>query len=278
MFNPIYPCLWFNNNANQAAHFYCSIFTNSTITSTNPIVTQFKLNNFKIMALNGGPTFTINPAISLYVNCKTITEVDNLWQKLIDGGKVMMPLNQYPWSERYGWLVDKYDVTWQITLNPNTAVSPQIIPAFLFTKKQFGQANEAINFYTSIFASAQITQHQFYDALTNFEGKTLFAEFMLHNTPFIAMDGPGDHNFNFNEGISLVVNCDTQAEIDHYWNALSAVPEAEQCGWLKDKFGVSWQIVPSILGQLMSNPDKAPKVTAAFLKMKKFDIETLLNV
>jgi predicted 3-demethylubiquinone-9 3-methyltransferase (glyoxalase superfamily) len=91
------------------------------------------------------------------------------------------------------------------------------------------------------------------------------------------MDSPTEHTFTFNEALSLQVNCDDQAEVDKLWNALSAVPEAEQCGWLKDRFGVSWQIVPTAFPKLMQNsdPQKAKRVTEALLKMKKLDIAAL---
>ncbi len=137
----IYPCLWFDGQAEQAANYYCSIFKNSQIDSVNPIVTMFKLNGKQFMALNGGP------------------------------------------------------------------------------------------------------------------------------------------KFKFNESVSFVINCDTQEEIDHYWNSFTANGGEESlCGWCKDKYGVSWQVVPSILGKLMGDPEKGPKVIDAFLKMKKFDIATLLSV
>lgn len=139
MKNPIYPCLWYNNNAKEAAEFYCSVFPNSRIISTNPMVVIFEINGNKFMGLNGG---------------------------------------------------DK---------------------------------------------------------------------------------------FKFNESISFVVECETQDEIDNYWNILTKNGREDRCGWLKDKFGMSWQIVPTILGELMSDSSRAPRVVEAFLKMKKFDIEILKN-
>ncbi len=135
----MYPCLWFNGNAKSAADYYCSIFKNSKILSENPIVVNFELNDFKFMALNGGPEFKFSPATS------------------------------------------------------------------------------------------------------------------------------------------FVIECETQEEIDHYWEKLGEGGVYSQCGWLDDKFGISWQIVPAVLGKLMSDPDKAPRVVAAFMKMTKFDIQALLD-
>src|SRR5262245_10289629 len=91
------------------------------------------------------------------------------------------------------------------------------------------------------------------------------------------MDSAREHNFAFNEAISLMVHCDTQTEIDYYWDKLTAVPEAEACGWLKDKFGLSWQIVPTAMDEMFREKDekKIARVTEAFLQMKKFDIAKL---
>lgn len=137
MKNPIYPCLWFDGQAKEAAIYYCSVFKNSKIVSENPVVVIFELDGKKFMALNGGP------------------------------------------------------------------------------------------------------------------------------------------NFKFTEATSFVVDCETQEEIDYYWNKLSEGGSEGKCGWLKDKFGLSWQIVPVILGKLMSDPEKASRVMEAFMKLKKFDIEKL---
>jgi len=115
------------------------------------------------------------------------------------------------------------------------------------------------------------------DASSPFAHALAYADFQIHETWMAIMDGPGDHAFTFNEAISFVVNCDTQAEIDAYWQQLSAVPEAEQCGWCKDSFGLSWQIVPAVLEEMMTRGTAAQisRVTRAFLQMKKFDIAGL---
>lgn len=109
------------------------------------------------------------------------------------------------------------------------------------------------------------------------EGYLQFGHFELNHDLFSAMDGPGNHDFDFNEGLSFVVNCDTQEEIDHYWYKLTEGGTEGRCGWLKDPFGVSWQIVPSVLSKLTSDPNKAPKAVGAFMKMNKFDIQELID-
>jgi predicted 3-demethylubiquinone-9 3-methyltransferase (glyoxalase superfamily) len=138
----------------------------------------------------------------------------------------------------------------------------EIFPCLWFD----GQAQEAAKFYCSIFKNSEITADN-----------QMVVNFTLNGKKFMGLNG--GPNFKFNEAVSFVVNCDTQDEIDHYWDSLTGDGGKEgNCGWLKDKFGVSWQIVPTALPRLMSNPEKAQKVTEAFLKMKKFDIETLENV
>ncbi len=115
MNNNIHSCWWFDGNAKEAADFYCSIFPESKITIDTPMVVNFELWGQKFMALNGGTIFTKNPSISHFVVFDTIEEVDNAWTSLSEGGKVMMPLDTYPWSKKYGWIQDKFGVSWQLS-------------------------------------------------------------------------------------------------------------------------------------------------------------------
>ncbi len=275
MTTPIYPCLWFNGEAKTAADFYCSAFSNSKIISENPIVVVFELNGKKIMALNGGPKFKINPSISFFVHSITAKETDELWKKLSEGGKVLMPMNEYPWSKKYGWVQDKFGMTWQIMINEEQGAKQSLVPSFLFTSGQFGRAEEAINFYSSLFENSKTQGITHYPKENENGGKVMFAEFYLNNYFLIAMDGPGAHDYSFNEAVSFVLECETQEEIDFYWNAFTKNGKESMCGWCQDKFGVSWQIIPTVLIKLMNDAEKAPRVIKAFLQMKKFDIEKL---
>lgn len=279
MNNSIYPCLWFDGKAKEAAEFYISVFENGKICADTGMVAIFELHGKKFMGLNGGPTFTINPSISMFVTCADDEEIEKYWNKLTDGGMAMMPLNKYPWAEKYGWVKDKYGMTWQLMIGDLSQVSQKINTAFLFANHQYGKAKEAIALYTSIFPNSTAHYQELYkEGEGQPAGYLKFGHFTLNGELFAAMDGPGDHAFEFGEGLSLVVDCDTQEQIDHYWNKLIADGGQEsQCGWLKDKFGVSWQIVPTILGKLMNDPERGPRVMQAFMKMKKFDIEGLLN-
>jgi predicted 3-demethylubiquinone-9 3-methyltransferase (glyoxalase superfamily) len=142
------------------------------------------------------------------------------------------------------------------------------------------QAEEAANFYISIFKNSRIGQISRYGK-EGFEihrkqaGSVMVISFQLDGQEFTALNG--GPQFKFTEAISLQITCDTQDEIDHYWTKLSEGGEEGPCGWLKDKYGVSWQVVPSILPKLLSDPGKSERVTKVFLQMKKFDIKSLLT-
>lgn len=277
MVSQIHPCLWFDVQAKEAADLYCSLFKNSRIVSDTPIVVTFELDGNKFMGLNGGPKFKINPSISVFVLCESVEETNTLWEKLIDGGKALIPIDKYDWSERYGWLQDRFGLSWQISLAGEAPIKQKIRSSMLFTGTKFGMAEAAIDFYSSIFehSSTELLMH--YPEGSENAGKVLYSEFKLHHQNMIAMDGPGVHDYTFNEGVSFVVECESQKEIDYYWERLTEGGRESMCGWLEDKFGVSWQIVPAILGKLMSDPEKSPQIMQAFLKMKKFNIETLLK-
>lgn len=274
----IHPCLWFDGKAKEAAEFYCSAFPESKIVNENPMVVIFEIFGQKFMGLNGGPMHTINPSISFMVTYFTKEEIDETWAKLTDGGSILMPLGKYDWSEHYGWLQDKFGVNWQLYLGKEKVTEQSISPNLMFVGEQNGKAEKAINFYTSIFDNSKIQGILKYtDNDEETEGNVKHGQFEIDDYAMMAMDNSADHKFQFDEGVSIVVNCETQEEIDHYWNNLSEGGSEGQCGWLKDQFGVSWQIVPSSLGDLMSDPEKAPRVIEAFMKMNKFDIEKLKN-
>ncbi|MCK6629152.1 MAG: VOC family protein [Anaerolineae bacterium] len=295
MMQKITPHLWFDKEAKEAAEFYASIFPESKVTNITTLhntpsgdtdVVSFELWGQKFMAISAGPLFKFNPSVSFFVNFDPSREenarkkLDAMWEKLSEGGTALMPLDKYPFSERYGWLQDKYGLSWQLILtDPEGDPRPPIVPSLLFVGDLCGKAEEAINFYLSVFKNSKQGLIARYPKgmEPDKEGTVMFADFMLENQWFAAMDSAHEHNFSFNEAVSFMVSCDTQKEIDDYWEKLSAVPEAEQCGWLKDKYGVSWQIVPIAMDEMMSKgtPEQINRVTQAFLKMKKFNIESL---
>jgi len=155
-------------------------------------------------------------------------------------------------------------------------VKQKIVPCIWLEK----DAEKAAAFYVSVFKNSRILRTSYYpkaaeEVSGQKQGSVLTVSFSLDGQEFLVMNG--GPVFRLNEAVSFTVLCDTQDEIDYFWNALSFVPEAEQCGWLKDKFGLSWQIVPTVLDAMMTDPDqeKVERVTRAFLPMKKFDIAAL---
>jgi predicted 3-demethylubiquinone-9 3-methyltransferase (glyoxalase superfamily) len=298
----ITPHLWFDREAREAAEFYASIFPDSRVTNITTLhntpsgdsdIVSFELWGQKFMAISAGPLFKFNPSASFIVNFDPLLfdrssspekeareKIDRVWEKLAEGGTVLMALDKYPFSERYGWLQDKYGLSWQLILtNPEGDPRPSIMPSLMFVGDNAGRAEEAINFYLSVFKDAKLGSAYRYgpNQEPDKAGTIMFADFMLENYWFAAMDSAHEHHFSFNEAVSFMVYCDTQKEIDDYWEKLSAVPDAEQCGWLKDKYGVSWQIVPKDMDEMMSQGtrEQVDRVTQAFLPMKKLDIAEL---
>jgi predicted 3-demethylubiquinone-9 3-methyltransferase (glyoxalase superfamily) len=293
----ITPHLWFDKQAKEAAEFYVSLFPNSKITNVTTLsgtpsgdcdVVSFELAGLPFMAISAGPFFKFNPSISFHIKCSTKEEVDAIWEQLSPGGKVLMPLDTYPFSARYGWLEDRYGLSWQVIHAGASPVRQKLTPALMFVGNVCGKAEEAINFYVSVFKSAPDgakTGETKAEVLARYgkgeepdnERTVRYAQLSLLGQEFGAMDSAHEHKFAFNEAISFMVPCDTQEEIDYFSGKLSADPKAEQCGWLKDKYGLSWQITPAAMRELLGGDDKTriERVTQAFLKMKKFDIAAL---
>jgi predicted 3-demethylubiquinone-9 3-methyltransferase (glyoxalase superfamily) len=293
----ITPNLWFNGNAKAAVDFYVAAFPGSKMLSTSfypnsaeegladfqlnlagqELTVEFELGQQQFVAINAGPEFEFNPAISLMVNFdpsrdeQAAEHLDELWHKLIAGGEALMPLDAYPFSKRYGWVKDRYGLTWQLILtNPAGEPRPFIIPSLLFTGDQVNRAEEAINFYLTVFKDVRLGTLARYLEITGpaKAGALMFGDLMLANQWFAAMDSGVEQDFGFNESISFSVSCKDQAEIDHFWKKLSYAPEFEQCGWCKDPFGVSWQIAPENINELMAKPD----AFAHLMEMKKLVI------
>lgn len=297
MTQTIIPNLWFDGNAEQAVEFYCSVFPESKTLETmrypnegladfqkdmagKPLVIEFEIGGQHFTAINADDTFKPTPAISFFVNFDPSRDdaarehLDEMWTKLVDGGRVLMEIGEYPYSKRYGWVEDRYGVSWQLILtDPAGEPRPFIVPSFFFCGQVQNQARAALDFYTSVFKDAKIgtvaTYGQAFGPVT--ADSMAYGEFQVGKQWFAAMDSGADNDHAFTEGISMVVMCQDQAEIDYYWERLRHVPEAEQCGWLKDKFGVSWQIVPIGINDLVSNPSGYAKM----MTMKKLVIDEL---
>lgn len=294
----IIPHLWFDKEAKEAVQFYTAIFPDSkmigeTIVQDTPSgdanVVSFQLWGQRFMAINGGPHFSFNPSISFFINIdpsrieNAKETVQKFWDYLSQDGQVLMPLDRYPFSEKYGWIQDKYGVSWQIILsNPDGDDRPPIVPSLMFIGENNENAEEAIHFYTSVFQDSKVGHiaRRPKGMELEKEGTIMFADFMVENKWFAAMESSYPHGFTFNEAISFMVYCKNQQELDHYWESLTAVPEAEQCGWLKDKYGLSWQIVTKELHEMLleGTSEEVYCLNQEILKMKKIDMERLRKV
>ncbi|TDW97386.1 putative 3-demethylubiquinone-9 3-methyltransferase (glyoxalase superfamily) [Dinghuibacter silviterrae] len=275
----ITPCLWFDNQAKEAAALYCSVFKKSKITTQSPIVTEMDVSGQRLILLDGGPMYHPNPSISFYYICENVEEMEHIWEAFSKDGSIMMPLDTYPWSEKYGWVTDKFGISWQLALGKFKDVGQKITPYLLFTGKQYGRVDEAIDLYSSIFDNVKVDKMLRYGAgeLPDKEGKVKHAQIDVDGQKLMLMESAAKHDFTFTEGVSLTLYCETQDEIDYYWEKLTENGEESMCGWLKDKFGVSWQIIPTILGEIMSNPAKAGKAAQAFMSMRKLNIEQIVQ-
>lgn len=283
----IVPHLWFDVEALEAARFYVGLFENSGVTNTfvigntpsgEAMLVDFTLAGQPFEAISAGPEFRFNPSVSLMVACETAQEVDALWKALSEGGEALMDLGEYPFSKRYGWIQDRFGLSWQLMLTAG-GTAQKITPCLLFARPVCGKAEEAARFYAGLFRDSGVDFVSRYaegEAMVK-DAKANYVDFHLGGMRFAAMDhGYGDGE-PFNEAVSFIVNCESQAEVDDFWGKLSAVPEAEACGWLKDRYGVSWQIVPTAMTEMMATgtQEQLGRVTQAFLQMKKFDIASL---
>jgi predicted 3-demethylubiquinone-9 3-methyltransferase (glyoxalase superfamily) len=290
----IVPFIWFNTNALDAATFYSKIFKKSKISKTtyhdkmsaqfskvpvgSVLAVDFTLNGQQFTGINGGPIFPQSPAVSLFIHCKTAKDVDFFYNKLSAGGQVMMELAEYPFSKKYAFFKDKYGVSWQVMLSNKTT---KIVPSLLFVGKSYGNAQAAVKLYTKIFKKAKTVSMVKYpkdDAFGNKKGTVMHSTFIIEGQEFSAMDGGGNHNFGFNESMSFMILTKDQKETDYYWKALTKNGGFEsQCGWCKDKFGVSWQVTPKDLLKYNFAKDetKAARARGAMYQMKKIDINAI---
>ncbi|KMQ61732.1 3-demethylubiquinone-9 3-methyltransferase [Chryseobacterium sp. BLS98] len=278
MNNNIFPCILFNGDAGKSADFYCKIF-NGKVTADTQIVINIELFGQTIMLLNG-PEKEKNPSVSFMVICDSEDEVQKYWDQLKDGGTAMMDLGSYPWSKKYGWIRDRYGVTWQLFLGEKSS-DQKLVPTLMFIHQNNGKAAEAMKFYTKTFPNSMIGNISKYkDGGESGEDPEhiMHAHFTIDGYSMFCMDSSHDHQFDFNEGISMVVMTDGQEETDYFWNSLSSEGGSEEvCGWVKDKYGLSWQIFPRQSMKLISDPDKdkVNKVIQAIMKMKNIIIKDL---
>lgn len=277
--NAIYPCLILKDKVAEATDFYLQTFGKGKVLSTNPIVTFLELSGQHFMLLNDGTASVPNVTFSFMVISETPEETARYHQSLTEGGQVFMPLDKYDWSESYSWVQDKFGVSWQLYTGSNDGVTQKIWPSLMFTGDNAGKAIDAVNFYSQLFPNSGVGGIMEYtEEDDDTAGLVKHAQFTINNLIVTAMDSSADHHAVFNEATSLVVNCDTQAEIDEYWDKLTADGGQEvQCGWLRDKYGLSWQIVPKNIGELVTDPERGQRVLQEVMKMKKLIIADLVS-
>ncbi len=284
----IVPHLWFDTQALEAAEKYVSLFEDSKILSTAMLydtpsgdaqTVEFQLAGIQFAAISAGPYFQFNASISLMVACETKEEVDWFYEALIEGGRELMPRGTYDFSQWYAWISDKYGLNWQIMLVEKSKEHKRIRPCLLFGMEECGKAQDAMNFYSDIFQKSKIGYVNYYKKgeAQDSRAKINYAELELFDFEIVLMDHGYGGDVTFNEAVSFMIRCEDQKEIDYFWEKLSFVKEAEACGWVKDSFGLSWQIIPKMMAELLSEGTKEEidRVTKAFLEMKKFDIAAL---
>lgn len=284
-------CIWADGWAEEAAEFYAGLFPDAAIGETayfskegfehhgrpegSVMSVELTLGGQAFTLLNGGPMFTPNPATSFFVFINDRAKIDRLWARLIDGGKAMMALGAYPWCEHYGWVEDRFGVSWQLMTADPGVLGQAIVPALMFTQGAAGKAAEAMARYGEVLGGyAEIDVSHYPPGTGANEGLVMHGQYRIADYPIIAFDSPMDHGFGFTPGQSLQVFPGTEAETGRIWDALTHVPEAEQCGWLCDAYGLSWQVIPQGFSDYINGPDKAGQARArqAMLAMKKLDL------
>lgn len=290
---PIVPCLWFDDQAEAAARFYTETFPGGRIhalsrypeSGDNPsgkppgsvLTVELEIAGQRFTALNGGPLFERNPTLSFFVYVDTPDEAERLFARLVSGGAALMQIGEYPWSPRYGWARDRYGVSWQVITAPRPTPASAILPCLMFNGPQHGDAEAALRAYAGLFRGGRVEALERFAAGEGPEGTLKHGRIALGDQGLIAMDSPIDHKVTFNEAVSLQVMCDEQAELDRLWAALGEGGQPGPCGWLKDRFGVSWQVVPARIATWMTSADTAARDRAfgAIMRMKKLDIAAI---
>lgn len=290
---PIVPCIWLDAGAEAASAFYVAAFPGGRIEAVarypesfdNPahkprgsvMTVDFTVAGQRFTALNGGPMFTLNPSISFFVFVDAPAEADRLFAALADGGKALMPIDAYPWSERYGWVQDRFGVSWQVMARRGPPEGAGIVPCLMFSDAVSGRAEAAMRFYAGALPGGEVESITRYEAGEGPEGSVKHGRFRMAGQEMIAMDSHVSHGITFSEALSLQVMCRDQAEVDRCWAALADGGREGPCGWLTDRFGVSWQVVPEEIVAWMTSPDVAAcdRAFAAMLQMGKLDLAAL---
>ena len=278
----ITPAIWCDGTADEAARFYADVFREGSVVEQVPgLAATVSIHGFRLSLINGGGQYAPNPSISCILNFDPLlfggedqarTYLDELYERLSTGG-VLMELGEYPFSPRYAWVRDRFGMTWQLMLtDPAGEPRPFILPSFMFGGTNHANAEEATEAWIALFDDARRGALRRYEEGGPMEaGTVMFTDFTLRGTWMAAMDSGASQDLTFTRGVSMIVSCRDQEEIDRYWTGLSAVPEAERCGWCVDRWGVSWQVIPHNIAELMADAATREKI----LQMGKIDLTRL---
>lgn len=278
----IIPAIWCDAAADEAARFYADVFREGSVVEQAPgLAATVSIHGFRLSLINGGDQYAPNPSISCILNFDPLlfggedqarAYLDELYERL-SGGGVLMELGEYPFSARYTWVRDRFGMTWQLMLtDPAGEPRPFILPSFMFGGTNHANAEEATEAWIALFDDSRRGALRRYEEGGPMEaGTVMFTDFTLRGTWMAAMDSGAFHDFTFTPGVSMIISCRGQEEIDRYWTGLSAVPEAERCGWCVDRWGVSWQVVPDNIAELIADAATREKI----LQMGKIDLTRL---
>ena len=278
----ITPAIWCDGTADEAARFYADVFREGSVVEQVPgYASTVSIHGFRLSLMSGDDQGAPNPSISCILNFDPLlfggeeqarAYLDELYERLSAGG-VLTELGEYSFSPRYAWVRDRFGMTWQLMLtDPAGEPRPFILPSFMFGGTNHANAKEATDAWIALFDDAHRGALRRYEEGGPMEaGAVMFTDFTLRGTWMAAMDSGAFHDFTFTPGVSMIVSCRDQEEIDRYWTGLSAVPEAERCGWCVDRWGVSWQVAPRNIAGLMADAATREKI----LHMGKIDLTGL---
>lgn len=265
---PITPCLWFDGDGEDAARFYCDLFPDARIVAATPVAVDFEIAGQPFICLNGGPQYSPNPSISFRYACSDAEEQQRLTAGLAAGGKVLAEHAEVFWPQDSVWVQDRWGVAWYLLVDASAREAQRMVPVLNFGGDQRDRMDEALELYACLFPQIKSGDSN---------GAQRYAALERKGQQCLLMELPGPRAFEFDEGVSLTVYCDTQEEIDQYWRTLSTGGQEQMCGWLRDRFGVAWQILPSILPEILSDRDTAQQASEALMEMKKINIEQLIR-
>lgn len=278
----IFACFWLNKTIDDALALYQDAFSTFVVESATrmpnseqTLVAMVSVYGTSFQLLDGGPQYVPHHGLSLMVKFTDPEELTHAFTTLSAHGTVMMDLDSYPHSELYAWVADPFGVSWQLMLvQDKGSEAPSLTPCLMFGGANQDYAARALDHYVASFSSNPRTEDSHLSVKVMYPDapdRVMFAHVELGSSELSAMDSAVEQSLEHTAGSSLVVLCEDQQEIDHFWDALCTNEKDSQCGWCVDQFGIHWQVIPHNLGELLSTPE----ANVAFRQMKKLDINAL---